>query len=56
MPLLPTRKQAVITFLMSPQGQRLLREAYRRLDTPANRLRAQQALETLRARVPRRPR
>jgi hypothetical protein len=39
---------AAVAFARSPQGQRLIREARRRYDTPANRAKLRQVLAELR--------
>ena len=41
---------AAVAFLQSPQGQRMVRDARRRYDTPANRARLRQAVMGLRSR------
>ena len=41
---------AAVAFLRSPQGQRLVREARRRYDTPENRARLRQAVGDLKQR------
>ena len=38
----------LVTFARSPQGQRMIREARRKYDTPENRARAKQAVADLR--------
>lgn len=38
----------LVTFARSPQGQRMIREARRKYDTPENRARARQAVADLR--------
>ena len=38
----------LVTFARSPQGQRMIREARRKYDTPENRARAKQAVSELR--------
>jgi hypothetical protein len=41
---------AVVAFARSPQGQRALADARRKLDTPANRAKARETLSGLRSR------
>jgi hypothetical protein len=44
-----TLMTAAVAFLRSPQGQRMVSDARRRLDTPANRQRARELVTGLRS-------